>query len=123
MGLTMAVVSTLARAMSAAPGNGGRALSTSRVHTSCTPDARQDPNCTPDARQDVRTPARACNCLQGYLAHENPPPLGTYSRPVPRTLWRNFGGGGGAVSYEGGTPVSPKHGGVGARVTWYPREV
>jgi hypothetical protein len=26
--------------------------------------------------------------LQEYLAHEKtPPPLGLYSRPIPRTLW------------------------------------
>ena len=28
--------------------------------------------------------------LQGYLAHNRPPPpVGPYSRPMPRTLWRS----------------------------------
>ena len=25
--------------------------------------------------------------LQGYLAHDDPPPLGPYSRTIPRDLW------------------------------------
>ena len=42
--------------------------------------------------------------VQGYLAHKNPPPLlGPYSRTIPRVLW--WSNGGGAVSYEQGTPV------------------
>ena len=32
---------------------------------------------------------RRMECLQGYLAHNTPPPpLGPYSRTVPRALWR-----------------------------------
>ena len=42
--------------------------------------------------------------LQGYLAHRNNPLLGLYSRAtMPRAIWRPYGGG--AVSYERGTPV------------------
>ena len=38
----------------------------------------------------------------GYLAHENPPPpVGLYSRTMPRAL------GGWAFSYERGSPVVP----------------
>ena len=37
--------------------------------------------------------------LEGYLAHKKQPHLGPYGRPVPRAI------GGGAVSYERGTPV------------------
>ena len=34
-----------------------------------------------------------CLVLQGYLAQEKcPPPLGPYSRPMPRTLWWSYGG-------------------------------
>ena len=41
---------------------------------------------------------------EGYLAQkETPPPIGPYSRPMPRALW--WSSGGGAVSYERGTPV------------------
>ena len=31
--------------------------------------------------------------VQGYLAHKNPPPLGPYSRTMPRALWQSSGGG------------------------------
>jgi len=28
-------------------------------------------------------------CVQGYLAHKNPPLLGPYSRTIPGDLWRS----------------------------------
>ena len=39
---------------------------------------------------------------QGYLDHKTLPPPQSYSRPMPRPLWWSKGGG--AVSYERGTP-------------------
>ena len=41
--------------------------------------------------------------LQGYLAHQNVPPLGPHSSPIRRALGWSWGGG--AVSYKRGTPV------------------
>ena len=35
----------------------------------------------------------AVDGLQGYLAYKKPPPLGTYSRTMPRLLWWSYGGG------------------------------
>ena len=35
---------------------------------------------------------RRLDCrIQGYLAHENCPPIGPYSRTMPRVLWRSWG--------------------------------
>ena len=48
--------------------------------------------------------ASAAALLQGYFAHKKQPPfLGPYRRTMPRLLRRSWGGG--AVSYERGTPV------------------
>ena len=41
--------------------------------------------------------------VQGYLAHKKQRPQGAHSRNMPRALWRPYGGG--AVSYERGTPA------------------
>ena len=35
--------------------------------------------------------ARRVRRKQGYLAHKKAPPLGPYSRPEPRALWRSWG--------------------------------
>ena len=40
----------------------------------------------------------------GTLLIRNTPLLGPYNRTIPRVLWRSYGGGG-AVSYERGSPV------------------
>jgi len=40
-----------------------------------------------------RTMAAAERILQGYLAHKKLPPLGPYSRTMPRALWWPRGGG------------------------------
>ena len=42
--------------------------------------------------------------VQGYLVHKKDTPLlGPYSTTMPRVLWWSLGGG--AISYERGTPV------------------
>jgi len=44
---------------------------------------------------------------RGTSLIRNSAPLGPYSRTMPRTIWRPLGGG--AVSYERGTPVTNPH--------------
>ena len=52
--------------------------------------------------QDVTRSLLSGAGVQGYLAHKKQPPLGPYSRPMPRVLLDT---GGSTVSYERGTPV------------------
>ena len=49
---------------------------------------------------------RSYRSYRGTLFIRNTPLLGTYSRTMPRALWWSLGGG--AISYERGTPV-PVH--------------
>ena len=49
-------------------------------------------------------PEQIRQLILGYFAHEKKRPLGPYSRTMPRALWWSQGGG--ALSYERGTPVA-----------------
>jgi len=60
----------------------------------------------PPATRHIRTSSfpRTPQLNRSTSLKRNTPLLGPYSRTMPRVLWRSWGGG--AVSYERGTPVT-----------------
>ena len=42
---------------------------------------------SPNTLRHHSAPHTDAHTLQGYLAHKKPPPLGSYSRTMPKALW------------------------------------